>query len=188
MSDSLRPHGLQPTRILHPWDFPGKSTGMGCHCLLQEVSLFLLYSQYWRTCLWHHILHSINWLESLTVFKYIYLFWTDWWLLYNIGLISVIHQHELTIDEHMSPPSWISLPPPALSAPSRLLQNPVWVAWVLQQISIGYLFICISVWFHSTLSIHLTLFLFSPTLVHKSVLYVCIFTVALRIGSSVPSF
>ena len=29
------PHGLQPTRLLHPWDFPGKSTGVGCHCLLQ---------------------------------------------------------------------------------------------------------------------------------------------------------
>ena len=35
MSDSLRPHGLHPTRLLHPWDFPGKSTGVGCHCLLQ---------------------------------------------------------------------------------------------------------------------------------------------------------
>ena len=34
MSDSSRPHGLQPTRLLHPWDFPGKSTGVGCHCLL----------------------------------------------------------------------------------------------------------------------------------------------------------
>ena len=33
MSNSLRPHGLQPTRLLHPWDFPGKSTGVGCHCL-----------------------------------------------------------------------------------------------------------------------------------------------------------
>ena len=32
-SDSQRPHGLQPTRLLGPWDFPGKSTGMGCHCL-----------------------------------------------------------------------------------------------------------------------------------------------------------
>ena len=28
------PHGLQPSKLLHPWDFPGKSTGMGCHCLL----------------------------------------------------------------------------------------------------------------------------------------------------------
>ena len=34
MSDSLQPHGLQPTRLLHPWDFLGKSTGVGCHCLL----------------------------------------------------------------------------------------------------------------------------------------------------------
>ena len=29
MSDSLRPHGLWPTRLLHPWDSPGKSTGVG---------------------------------------------------------------------------------------------------------------------------------------------------------------
>ena len=30
MSDSSRPHGLQPTRLLHPWDFPGKNTEVGC--------------------------------------------------------------------------------------------------------------------------------------------------------------
>jgi len=35
MSDSLRPHGLHSTRLLRPWDFPGKSTGVGCHRLLQ---------------------------------------------------------------------------------------------------------------------------------------------------------
>ena len=28
------PHGLQPTRLLHPWDFPGKSTGVGCHLIV----------------------------------------------------------------------------------------------------------------------------------------------------------
>ena len=28
------PHGLRPTRLLCPWDFPGKSTGVGCHCLI----------------------------------------------------------------------------------------------------------------------------------------------------------
>ena len=33
--DSSRPHGLQPTRLLRPWDFPGKCTGVGCHCLLR---------------------------------------------------------------------------------------------------------------------------------------------------------
>ena len=37
MSDSSRPHGLQPTRLLHPWDFPGKSTGAGCHGRLDEA-------------------------------------------------------------------------------------------------------------------------------------------------------
>ena len=36
VSDSSRPHGLQPTMLLRPWDFPGKSTGVGCHCLLQK--------------------------------------------------------------------------------------------------------------------------------------------------------
>ena len=35
VSDSWRPHGLQPTRLIRPWDFPGKSTGVGCHCLFQ---------------------------------------------------------------------------------------------------------------------------------------------------------
>ena len=35
MSDSVRLHGLQPTRLLHPWDSPGKNTGVGCHFLLQ---------------------------------------------------------------------------------------------------------------------------------------------------------
>ena len=31
----LATNGLQPARLLGPWDFPGKSTGVGCHCLLQ---------------------------------------------------------------------------------------------------------------------------------------------------------
>ena len=35
MSDSVRPHRRQPTRPPHPWDSPGKNTGVGCHCLLQ---------------------------------------------------------------------------------------------------------------------------------------------------------
>ena len=38
MSEALQPHGLEPTRLLCPWDFPGKNTTMGCHFLLQESS------------------------------------------------------------------------------------------------------------------------------------------------------
>ena len=34
----LQPHGLKPTRLLCPWDFPGKSTGVGCHCLLHSAA------------------------------------------------------------------------------------------------------------------------------------------------------
>ena len=35
VSDSVWPHKRQPTRLPHPWDSPGKNTGVGCHFLLQ---------------------------------------------------------------------------------------------------------------------------------------------------------
>ena len=37
MSDSVRPHRRQPTRLPCPWDSPGKNTGVGCHCLLTSM-------------------------------------------------------------------------------------------------------------------------------------------------------
>ena len=37
VSDSLRPHGLQPARLLCPWDSPGKNTEVACHALLQGI-------------------------------------------------------------------------------------------------------------------------------------------------------
>ena len=49
-SDSSRPHGLQPTRLLHPWDFPGKGTGVGCHCLLWDDVLPVSFS--WSNLSW----------------------------------------------------------------------------------------------------------------------------------------
>ena len=39
VSDSLRPHGLQPASLLCPWNSPGKNTGVGCHSLLQGIFL-----------------------------------------------------------------------------------------------------------------------------------------------------
>ena len=60
VSDSYRPHGLQPTRLLHPWDFPGKSTGVGYHCLLQfyiyiyiYIYLFTHRSSFVCICVYH---------------------------------------------------------------------------------------------------------------------------------------
>ena len=37
VSDSSRPHGQQPTRLLRQWDSPGKSTGVSCHCPLRYL-------------------------------------------------------------------------------------------------------------------------------------------------------
>ena len=121
--------------------------------------------------------------------KNIYLFLIDWWWLYNIGLISVIHQHELAIGIHMSlplePPSHF----PPFPTPLGCYRSLVWGPRVIQQTPIGCLFYiqcCVCV--HAALSIPLNLSFLSPALVHKSVLYICISIAALEIGSSVPSF
>ena len=37
VSDFVRPHRWQPTRLPHPWDSPGKNTGAGGHCLLRHL-------------------------------------------------------------------------------------------------------------------------------------------------------
>ena len=39
MSNSVWPHRWQPTRLPHPWDSPGKNTGVGCHFLLQGMKV-----------------------------------------------------------------------------------------------------------------------------------------------------
>ena len=39
MSNSVQPHRQQPTRLPHPWDSPGKTTGVGCHFLLQRMKV-----------------------------------------------------------------------------------------------------------------------------------------------------
>ena len=39
MSNSVRPHRWQPTRLPHPWDSPGKNMGVGCHFLLQCIKV-----------------------------------------------------------------------------------------------------------------------------------------------------
>ena len=39
MSDSVRSHRRQPTRLPRPWDSPGKNAGVGCHFLLQGMKV-----------------------------------------------------------------------------------------------------------------------------------------------------
>ena len=54
MSDPQRPHGLQPTRLLRPWDFPGRRTGVGCHdgTGAKLVLAWVLGKQRWLWYLW----------------------------------------------------------------------------------------------------------------------------------------
>ena len=46
VSDPQRPHGLQPIRLFCPWDFPGKSTGVECHCLLLLIGPRAIQNKY----------------------------------------------------------------------------------------------------------------------------------------------
>ena len=68
-----------------------------------------------------------SYLIGFFFFFFKYLFLIDWWLIYNIGLISAIRQHELTkVNSYvlpLCPPSWISLPPLTPSHTSRLLRS-----------------------------------------------------------------
>ena len=83
MSDSSWPHGLQPT---HPWDFPGKSTGVGCHGLLWSVILhcfiYLLSNIFNNKDTWGYNLKKkiiikliimVNWRNPWEIFE-----WTSW--------------------------------------------------------------------------------------------------------------
>ena len=83
MSDSLWPHGLYPTKLLCPWDFPGKNTGVHCHALLQRIFLTqglnlclllllhcrqILYSlSLWKPTI-HRYYHSKIWLGRVLIF------------------------------------------------------------------------------------------------------------------------
>ena len=62
MSKSSPPHGLQPTRLLRPWDFPGKSIGVGCHCLLHNICIYVCKRYYMN-----HLLASVvaQWVQNL---------------------------------------------------------------------------------------------------------------------------
>ena len=60
-----QPRGLQTVRLLCPWDFPGKNTGVGYHFLLQRIFL----TQGWKPSLlsllnWRQILYQLRHLGS----------------------------------------------------------------------------------------------------------------------------
>ena len=71
VSNSQQPHGLQPTRLLHPWDFPGKSTGVGCHCLLWKLDYTALNGM---LLLYHNLLNVTHvWWDLSLNLKLLYI-------------------------------------------------------------------------------------------------------------------
>ena len=80
VSDSQRPHGLQPTRLLCPWDCPGKSTGVGCQCLLpMDMNLSKLREIVEDTRAWYATVPEVtkshtrfsNWTTTITVYYHL---------------------------------------------------------------------------------------------------------------------
>ena len=107
MPNPLWPHGLQPTRLLCPWHFPGKDTGVGCHFLFQITIVKDVYQ----------FLQSIVKLKSLSC---AWLFSTTW---------TVTHQAPLSMEfsrqEYWSGlpfPSPGDLPNPGIESGSSTLQ------------------------------------------------------------------
>ena len=75
--DSLQPHGLQPSRLLCPWNSPGKNTGVGSHSLLQRI----FPTQGWKLGLPHCrqvLYHLSNQFSSVQLLSRVQLFATPW--------------------------------------------------------------------------------------------------------------
>ena len=88
--DSLWPHGLQPARLLCPWNFPGMNTGLGCHFLFQGI--FPTQGSY---C---HLLHLLHWQADSLPLRHLrsscaaYLFLSSFSLFSTLS-ISLIHSY-----------------------------------------------------------------------------------------------
>ena len=75
VSNSQRPHGLQPTRLLRPWDSPGKSTGAGCHCLCIGLAKKLFHKMVQKNLNESFGQPSISWVTCV----------------YQYGLVDILH-------------------------------------------------------------------------------------------------
>ena len=92
MSDtnSLWPHGLQATRLLCPWNFPGDNTGLVCHVLLQGVFL----TQGSKP----HLLHLLH-------CRWILYHWATWEALFSVHFYIYFLQASLVIQLVKNPPA-----------------------------------------------------------------------------------
>ena len=103
--NSLGPQGLQPSRLLCPWDFPGKNTGVGCQALLQGIFPTQGSNPGLLHCKW--ILYQLSYqgspdigISSVQSLSRVWLFVTPW---------TEAHQASLSITNSRSPPKPISI-------------------------------------------------------------------------------
>ena len=124
MSDPQRRYGLQPSRLLHPWDFPGKSTGVGCHSLLWKwLSCVQLFVSPW-TILSTNSPGQNTGVGSLSLLQGIFQtqgsnpgFLYCWRFLYQLS-----HKGSPRILEWVAIPSPVDLPDPGIKLGSPALQ------------------------------------------------------------------
>ena len=144
-------HPMQPTRLLHPWDFPGKSTGVGCHCLLRLFLRWIfLFHFFSRTDFCYFILVQLiyscsNFYCTAKCFSYIHTFFFIFFsfvVSHRVSNIvpSAIQQyllfiHSLYTNLYLLIPNSQSLPPPLL--PSLGSQKSVLYIW--ESVSVSYL-------------------------------------------------
>ena len=109
--NSLRPHGLQPTRLLCPRDFPGKDTGVGCHFLLQEIfptqgsnpgflnCRQILYQLSYRGCSMYQNIVFFLWLITFHCMysPHIVCYLWCWWTLDYFQLFSIVNNAAVNI-------------------------------------------------------------------------------------------
>ena len=141
MSSSLWPHGLQPTRLLCPWDSPGKNTGVGCHLLLQGIfptegsspplSHWQVDSYCWAT---KEALSSY-W-GSVNMGKQIWVVTLGHWLAEGtLALWFFPSRSELTKASRQTAPTWVvsalSVPGMTWAGPPRMTRTAGASAWAL---------------------------------------------------------
>ena len=83
VSNSLWPHGLQPTRLLRPWDFPGKSLGVGCHCLLRHPI-----SMSTQICKQENLDFFLIWVKSFSQSSSVYFCFVIFQILLNFSFLN----------------------------------------------------------------------------------------------------
>ena len=81
VSDPQRLHGLQPSRLLHPWDSPGKSTGVGCHCLLRMDCMVVLFLTFWGNSTLFPIVVEPSTTNSVGEFPFAHICASTWYVL-----------------------------------------------------------------------------------------------------------